>query len=44
MVSDTDGEVKYSLKVNLTSRSVNIINALEKRLRGKRSKGYWQSS
>ena len=30
MVSDTDAEVKYSLKVNLRSRSVNIINALEK--------------
>ena len=30
MVSDTDVEVKYSLKVNLASPSVNIINALEK--------------
>ena len=30
MVSDTDAEVKYSLKVNLRSRSVNVINALEK--------------
>ena len=30
MVSDKDAEVKYSLKVNLRSRSVNIINALEK--------------
>ena len=29
MVSDKDAEVKYSLKVNLRSRSVNI-NALEK--------------
>ena len=29
MVNDTDTEVKYSLKVNLTSSSVNIINALE---------------
>ena len=29
MVDDTDAEVKYSLKVNLTSGSVNIINALE---------------
>ena len=29
MVDDTDAEVKYSLKVNLTSSSVNIINALE---------------
>ena len=30
MVSDTDVEVKYSLRVNLTSSSVNIINSLEK--------------
>ena len=30
MVSDTDAGVKYSLKVNLTSRSLNIISALEK--------------
>ena len=30
MVSDTDAEVKYSLKVNITYYSVNIINALEK--------------
>ena len=29
MVSDMDVEVKYSLKVNLASSSVNIINALE---------------
>ena len=38
MVSDTDAEVKYSLKVNLTSRSVNIINALEKSLHKKKIK------
>ena len=30
MVSDTDVEVKYSLKVNLTSSKVNTINSLEK--------------
>ena len=30
MVSDTDVEVKYSLKVNLTLSSVNMINSLKK--------------
>ena len=30
MISDTDVEVKYSLKFNLTSSSVNIINSLKK--------------
>ena len=30
MASDTDAEVKYSVKVNLVSSSVNIINVFEK--------------
>ena len=38
MLSDTDVEVKYSLKVNLTSPSVNIINSLEKRSSWKKVK------
>ena len=38
MVSDTYVEVKYSLKVNLASPSVNIINSLEKRSSWKKIK------
>ena len=38
MVSDKDAEAKYSLKVNLTSSSVNIINSLEKTSSRKRVK------
>ena len=30
MVNDTDAEVKYSLKVNLVSSQVNIIDAFGK--------------
>ena len=38
MVSDTDVEVKYSLKVNLTLSSVNMINSLKKTSSWKRVK------
>ena len=38
MVSDADVEVKYSLKVNLTLSSVNMINSLKKTSSWKRVK------
>ena len=39
IVSDTDVEVKYSLKVNLVSSSINIIDASEKTSSWKKIKG-----